>query len=76
MKGNFENLTEGAVYRLNGREYCATYSRRAQGVWELRTLTTDHLSYIVMLNNEIVSMRTKIRLSGLTISDLEFIRAA
>jgi hypothetical protein len=76
MTGNFENLVEGGVYRLNGREYYATPSRKPPDSWELRTVAKNRLVYRIIWDGRTASIIFGGKPSGMTISDLEFVREA
>ena len=75
MKGYFQHLVEGAIYRLNDQQYYATASQTDRGIWELHNLSTGRLSYLILPNGDMVSNRTKGPPRGVTIGDLEFVRA-
>jgi hypothetical protein len=74
MTGNFENLVEGAIYRLKGREYLGRFNSSDPSLFELCTLDTGSLSYRIKTNGDVVSTRPRNRPSGTTINDLEFVR--
>jgi hypothetical protein len=65
------SLIEGAVYRMNDREYRAVY---VDGVWQLRSVDKGKLMYRIYWDGRSASIKAGSSSTRFTINDLEFVR--